>query len=56
MRLESVEVVVVGVPPGGGSGHWLMGVVSAPDFSHDFSRFIGIVGPLTVASFLVSWG
>ena len=52
MRLESVEVVVVGVPPGGGSGLWLMGVVSA----HDFSRFIGIVGPLTVASFLVSWG
>ena len=43
---------VVGVPPGGGRGHWLMGVISG----HDFTSFLGLVGPLTVASFLVSWG
>ena len=40
------------VPSGGGRGHWLMGLVAG----QDFSSFIGLVGPLTIASFLVSWG
>ena len=43
---------MVAVPPGGGRGHWLMGVV----FGRGFSVLDGIVGTLLVASFLVSWG
>ena len=40
------------VPPGGGCGRGLMGVVSA----RGFSVLVGPVGTLIVASFLVSWG